>query len=132
MIILGIDYGRVKVGLALATSKVASPYKVIGYGDGGELREKIKQICEEEKIEKVVVGISEGEMGEESKKFSLGLGTSLGIPVETFDETLSTQDAQVMAREAGIGRKKRKNLEDAYAAAVILQGYLDVILGYGR
>jgi len=49
----------------------------------------------------------------------------LGGPVETFDETLSTYNAQRASIEAGMKRKKRKDMEDAYAATLILQGYLD-------
>lgn len=119
MKILGIDYGRKKIGLAIADGSLASPWKVIRYKDTKILSEQIKQVVEQEKIEKIVVGISEGEMGEESKGFAKRIGA------ETFDETLSTQKARALSREAGIGRKKRQNLEDAYAAAVMLQSYLE-------
>ena len=74
---------------------------------------------------KVVVGISEGKMGEEARAFSLSLRKILSIPIDTFDETLTTQDAQKKAIEAGVKRKRRKGLEDAYAAAIILENYLD-------
>ena len=49
----------------------------------------------------------------------------LNVPVETFDETLSTQDAQRMSKEAGIKQKRRHLMEDAYAAAIMLQNFLD-------
>ena len=132
MRILGIDYGRRKIGLAIADGPLAEPWKVFRYEDVDEVIKKVIQVIKVERIERVVVGISEGEMGRESKKFSLSLSQSLPaqaglkIPVETFDETLSTQDAQELSRAAGIKRKKRKELEDAYAAAVMLQSYLEV------
>ncbi len=119
MKILGIDYGRKKIGLAIADSSLSEPLRVIRYKDIKILSEQIKQAVEQEKIEKIIVGISEGEMGEESKRFAKRIGA------ETFDETLSTHAAQKLSREANVPRKKRKNLEDAYAAAVMLQSYLD-------
>ena len=119
MKILGIDYGRSKVGLATSDGSLAEPWKVIKYTDEKILEGNIRKIIREESIEKVVVGVSEGEMGEESKNFARSLGAT------TFDETLSTQEAQELSREAGIGQKKRHEMEDAYAAAIMLQNFLD-------
>ena len=118
---LGIDYGRSKIGLAIAEGPLAEPLVVIRYSDTKILEEKIKQIIEKNQIEKIIVGISEGAMGEESKKFAEKIGA------ETFDETLTSQDAQTLAMEAGIGPKKRREMEDAYAATIMLQNYLDSI-----
>jgi len=117
MRLLGIDYGQKKIGLAIADGPLAEPLKT--------LREKIREIVRTLKIEKIVVGISEGEMGRESKKFSLSLSRSLRIPVGTFDETLTTVEAQRLSIEAKVKRKKRRELEDAYSATLILQDYLD-------
>lgn len=128
MNILGIDYGRRKVGLAIAVGFLAEPWKVIRYKDTRILSDKLKEIVKKDEIKKVIVGISEGEMGEESRKFSLNLSRSLNIPVETFDETLSTKEAQRLGIEAGIKRSKRRGFEDAFAAAVMLQNYLDQTL----
>lgn len=125
MRILGIDWGERKVGLALADGPLAEPYKVIRYKDIGMLGETIKKIVEREKIEKVVVGVSEGTSAEESMNFTSVLSFKLAVPVETFDETLTTQEAQKLAIEAGIKRSKRQGLEDAYAATLMLQNYLD-------
>lgn len=125
MKILGIDYGRSKMGLAMADGPLAEPLKVIRYVDTKIVAEQIKKFITENDVEKVVVGVSEGEMGRESKNFSLSFGEMLSIPVETFDETLSTQDAQILSRQAGIHQKKRHEMEDAYAAVVMLQNYLD-------
>jgi putative Holliday junction resolvase len=125
MKILGIDYGRSKMGLAFADGRLAEPLKVIRYENTKVVAEQIKKVVAEYGIEKVVVGVSEGEMGEESKNFSLSFAKMLEIPVETFDETLSTQEAQILSREAGIHQKKRHEMEDAYAASIMLQNFLD-------
>ncbi len=113
------------MGLAIAEGPLAEPLRVIRYKDTEKLSGEIIKIIEKENIEKVVFGVSEGAMGEESKNFSINFGKMIEIPVETFDETLSTQDAQMLSREAGIHQKKRHQMEDAYAACVMLQNYLD-------
>lgn len=125
MIILGIDYGLRKAGLALAVGPLAEPLRVIRAKTRSELIEKIKDVVSAEEAEKVVVGVSEGEMASESKMFASELSQAINIPVELQDETLSTHEAQTRSMEAGIKRSKRKAMEDAFAAAIILQNYLE-------
>lgn len=119
MKLLGIDYGRKKIGLAVSDGKLAEPYQVIRYKDYDKMIAHIKRIIEKQKIEKIIVGISEGEMGEESKKFAEV------FKAETFDETLSSHDAQQMSIASHMGRKRRKEMEDAFAASITLQNYID-------
>jgi putative Holliday junction resolvase len=126
MPILGIDYGKKKIGLAFAVSKIAEPHSVIRFKDITEAIKKITAIAKEEKVNKVIVGLSEGKMAKESQEFASALRHQLSAKVETFDETLTTHDAQQFSREVGVKRNKRKRMEDAYAAAIMLQGYLDL------
>jgi putative Holliday junction resolvase len=116
---LGIDYGRRKIGLAVSDGRLAEPYQVIRYKDYEKMIAHIKRTIERQKIEKVIVGISEGEMAEESKKFAKEFSA------ETFDETLSSHDAIEMSIQGGMGRRKRREMEDAFAASIMLQNYLD-------
>jgi putative Holliday junction resolvase len=125
MRILGIDYGRKKMGISLATSSLAEPYGLVRAGSSEEAIDKIGAIAKKEGVDKIVVGVSEGQMAEESKGFSKNLKERLGLNVETFDETLSTQEAQRLAIQAGVRKGKRKKLEDAYAACVMLQLFID-------
>lgn len=122
---LGIDYGRVKIGLSIAETTLAEPFRVLRVDSSSEAIEKIRDVVAEEGIEGIVVGISEGEMGEETKKFIEDLKQKTSTPVETFDETLSTYEAQKSSIMSGIKRSKRREMEDAYAATIILQNYLD-------
>ena len=85
---------------------------------------KIKALVDKERIDKVVVGVSEGKSEEEARSFGEKI-RGLGIEITFFDETLSTVSAQELSRQAGIGRKKRKALEDAFAASVMLQSFLE-------
>jgi len=126
MRILGIDYGRRKIGLAIADGPLAEPLKILRYNDIKILSEELEKIINKEKIEKVVVGISEGQMADETKKFISVISHKLSVQIETFDETLTTHEAQELSIKANIKRKRRKELEDAYAACVMLQSYLEI------
>lgn len=118
MNLLGIDFGEKKIGLALATGPLAEP---IGIIDIRNWELGIKRICQEQEIEKIILGISEGKMAEKTKKFAQELGEIIGLPIEFQDETLTTNEAVVKMREIG----KRVKDEDAISAALILQAYLD-------
>jgi len=125
--ILGIDYGRKKIGLALGDTKVrfAEPWRVLRYQDINVLNTEIKKVVEDMEIGKIIIGISEGKMAEETNEFGKKLEEKIGIPVIFQDETLTTLDAQRLSIEGKIKRKKRRGLEDAYSATLILQDYLD-------
>jgi putative Holliday junction resolvase len=125
MKLLGIDFGSKKIGLSSATTILAEVYGVIRFETIGEAIRKIRKTVEKEDIEKIVIGISEGKMAKETKKFGKKLEKEIGLPVVFQDETLSTKEAQALSIEAGIRRKKRRKLEDAYSATIILQKYLD-------
>ncbi len=125
MNIVGIDFGLSKVGIAIATSKLAEPMKVLRYKDVKTLCTEIKKICEKEGVEKIIVGISEGQMAQKTKEFIEELKKQVNIPILEFDETLSTYDAQRLSIESGMNRRKRHEMEDAIAASVMLQNYLD-------
>lgn len=125
MQILGIDYGRRKIGIALSDERLIGGLTVVRYEDEKKALEKIIKIIKKEKVNKIVIGVSEGQIGEESKKFGEKLGKKVNLPVHFQDETLTTQDAQALSIIAGIKRKKRRALEDAYSAALILRNYLD-------
>jgi putative Holliday junction resolvase len=116
---IGVDYGRSKIGLAFSEGSLAEPFKVIRVKSFDDAVAKVTEVVKVEQVEKVIVGVSEGMMGEESKKFADVVGA------ETFDETLTSLDAQTLSRQAGIGQKKRREMEDAYAASIMLQNYLD-------
>jgi len=125
MTLISIDYGLAKVGIGIAYGPISEPYEVVRYTEPQLLIKRINEICEKEKVEKIVIGISEGRMAKNTEEFIKELKKEIEIPIEKFDETLSTQDAQMMAIEAGMKRTKRKSMEDAIAAAILLQNYLD-------
>lgn len=120
---LGVDFGLKRIGFAVSSGELASPWKIIEVKDIQDLAEKIKKITEDEKMDKVIVGMPEGKIGRMVKKF-LNMLKKQGIDAEGYDETLSTKQAAKVMIESGILKKKRR-LNDAYSAAIILQNYLD-------
>lgn len=124
MILLGIDVGLRKIGVARAEIHIAEPLLVIRESKIDELVHKIAQLVEKEGADSVVVGMPEGRLAPFAQKVGKALEDK-GVQVVFWDETLTTQDAQKMAIEAGITKKKRKDLEDAFAATVMLQSFID-------
>jgi putative Holliday junction resolvase len=123
MRILGIDCGLARIGLALADDELAQPFGVIE--NNPRLMRKINEICQANKIEKIVIGLSEGKMAQKVKKFAQEVSQVIKLPVDFQDETLTSQEAVVKMIEAGKGKKYRQTKSDAFAAAIILQAYLD-------
>jgi len=120
---LGVDFGLKRIGLAISEGSLASPLKIIeGYGMG-DLVDKVVRIAADEKVDQVIVGVPEGKIGEIVKKFTREL-KKRGLKVDSADETLSSQNALQSMIEMGIPKKKRSS-NDATAAAIILQQFLD-------
>jgi len=126
---LGVDYGKKKIGLASGDteSKFAEPLAVVRFENEEKAIEKISQYTKVERVQKVVLGISEGKTAEDTKIFGTKLARELNLPVLYHDETLTTNKAQELSIQAGIKRKKRKYMEDAFAAALMLQDFLEHI-----
>jgi putative Holliday junction resolvase len=130
---LGVDLGRARIGLALADDvlRQARPFRVVQRrGDGKDLAE-IALAARDYEVGRAVVGLplnmdgSEGPSARLSREFAPRLEAALGVPVELFDERLSTFEAETRLRERGISAKDARGRVDAEAAAVILQGWLD-------
>ena len=119
---LGIDWGEVRIGLALGNNeiKIATPYKVVSGVD------EIIKIIKDEDIDVVVAGkpfrMSDVgcRMSDEYSEFISLLKKKIKISIEMIDERLSSK-----AADALVGDKKTKAPRDAVAAMLILQTYLD-------
>ncbi len=134
MQILGVDFGKKKIGLALADSDsgIAQPYTVFRFYSFEDVLRKIRNVIQLEKIDLLVLGISEARMAKETLEFGKKVRKRLRIPIVFQDETLTSYEARQLSIKAGIRRKKRKKFEDAYSAALILQSYLDEKLAKKR
>jgi len=123
MKILAIDYGLKKIGLALTEGDLAEPLSVISHQPS--VFKKISGICQKHGVEKIVIGLPEGKMVKKVKEFGQKVAKLTGLPVIFQDETLTSKEAIAKMIEAGRGRKTRREKEDAIAAAIILQTYLN-------
>jgi len=123
---LGIDYGDKKIGLATADleTKIASPYKILF--NNQNIISDIKNVCLNEEIDKIVIGLPislKGTMSKQTEnviKFISKLRKNIDLEVIEQDEKYSSQYAQRLLRET-----KAKHLDDDVAAMLILQSYLD-------
>lgn len=120
---LGVDFGLKRIGLAISEGDLASPLKVITVFSLTDAVGKIIREIKGNRVDKVVIGMPEGEAGRAARKLVDSLKKD-GLDVESTDETLSTQNASKLMIEMGIPQKKRRQ-NDAQAAALILQNYLD-------
>ena len=130
--ILGIDPGARRVGLALADleTRFARPLETVDRNEADAI-ERIKVVISEHDVTKVVVGRpvtmagALGRSAEEQKSFLVALRAALSVEVDVYDERLTTVIADRRLTEAGVSSQKRKAIKDAVAAQVMLQGYLD-------
>jgi putative Holliday junction resolvase len=127
MKVLGVDYGEKKVGLAVldTASKLSVPLCVVRYSKESELVEKLRDIIKEEGVRKIVMGISGGKMAQKIINFAGKIKKEINCDVDFQDEALSTQKAQELSIESQMRRKKRREMEDAYSAALILDEYIE-------
>ncbi len=136
MRILGLDYGTKTTGVAVSDPMgwTAQGLEIIRRQEDEQIKatlNRIAQLCETYKVEKIVLGLPKnmnntlGERGEKTLLFKEKLEARLKLPVEMWDERLSTVAAESVLLEADMSRKKRKNVIDKLAATIILQNYLD-------
>jgi putative Holliday junction resolvase len=131
---LGLDLGSKRIGVAVSdrSGTLASPLTVLERaGDRRRDHERIRTLVDEEEAELVVVGLPlslDGSVGP-SARGALDeageLASVVGVPVETFDERLTTVTAARHQREAGVPSRARRSTVDQVAAAVLLQAWLD-------
>lgn len=119
---LGVDFGLRKVGLALSEGEIATPFLMVNVKNTDDAFNKLKDIIQKQDIDTVVVGLPESGIRQTVLKFIQKMQTI--IKVKIAEETLSSKSAREEMIKLGLGRKKRIH-EDAYAACVILQNYLD-------
>jgi len=145
--VLAVDYGRARIGLALADSetRMAQPLSTMERVNRNEDMRRLRELVREQGVKQIVVGLplrldgSRGEMAEEVERFAQRVRKQIGVPVEMVDERLTSWEAERLMEEIQgrfirdeklIGGKKSKNIQakmtvDAVAAAVILKEYLD-------
>lgn len=133
---LGVDFGEIRVGLAVSdeTGTIASPLATIRRRRGKRAPlVRIEEAARHHRVSAVVVGLPLELSGEESdwsrqvREVARKLGSRLDLPVHLVDERMSSVQAKRAVRGAGLPLEKREERErvDSAAAALILQRWLD-------
>jgi putative holliday junction resolvase len=147
--ILALDYGRTKIGIALADCQahIAEPFSTMERINRNEDMRRLREFARDHQVKEIVVGLplrldgTPGEMAEEATRFAERLRKQLSLPVELVDERLTSWEAErILEEELGRrithietrdGRKRstrtsadKKYTVDAVAAMVILRDYL--------
>jgi putative holliday junction resolvase len=133
MRILGIDFGSVRIGLAVSDPLgfTAQGLETIPASPKQKALEAIARICREKAVTEVVVGLPvnmNGTMGPkatETLDWIKKLEAQVGVPVKTWDERLTSRQADRLRVEEGLSRERQKKESDRLAATLILQTYLE-------
>jgi putative Holliday junction resolvase len=133
MRIAGIDYGTVRIGIALADTdvRIATPFANYTRRTPKLDAEYFVNLLEFEHVERFVVGLpihlngEESEKSSEARAFGKWLGEVTGKPVEFFDERFTTAEADELLGAANLTKKQRKARRDQLAAQIMLTAYLE-------
>src|SRR6185295_11664452 len=126
---LAIDFGKVRVGIAVADELglMAHPRPHLDGKNRRALFDSLRRLADEEQIEVFVVGLPRALTGEEgaparrARKFAEELATRTGRKVELVDEWLSTREAKARLHEQGLDERAMRSRVDSAAAAILLQ-----------
>lgn len=133
---IGVDLGTRRVGVAVSSGTLATPYEVLeraSTADGGRRADHVRlaELVAETGAELVVVGLPlsmDGTEGRAARKALIEvdqLAETLDVPVEVWDERLSTVTAHRVLAEGNLDERARRKVVDKVAAAVILQAWID-------
>jgi putative Holliday junction resolvase len=131
--LLGVDYGQVRVGLAISDPdrKMAFPLTTHERRGREQDADFFRSVVQEEAIGALVVGLPvhldgrEGHKATEARAYGQWLAEITELPLVFWDERFTTVDAESALWNAGLTHKKRKARRDRVAAQILLQAYLD-------
>jgi putative holliday junction resolvase len=131
--LLGVDYGSVRIGLAVCDPDriIAFPHETYTRRSDELDAEYLRGVVQREQIVGIVLGLpislddTEGPKALETRRFADWLTTVTGLPLELVDERFTTSMAEDSLIAAGVKREKRKGKRDRIAAQLILQSYID-------
>ena len=133
MRIMGLDVGEKRIGVAISDPLgwTAQGHSVVQRSTLKNDLAKLKELCQQLECQLVVVGLPRnmngtlGPKAEEIQEFVRHLHDVIGVPIEYWDERLTTRSAERVLLEADLSRRKRRKVIDKVAAVHILQNYLD-------
>lgn len=130
---LGVDYGDKRTGLAECdvSGMLASGICTISEGGMRNTAVRVAKEAESRSCKKIIIGLpknmdgSEGERTQVIRAFAELLRAETDIPIDFYDERMTTMVAYRFLGETGTYGKKRKNAVDTLSAEIILQNYID-------
>ena len=133
MRVLAIDHGTKRMGIALSdeTATIAQPLEFIPAEPFTDFLTRLKQLIIDKQVDQILVGMprnmdgSYGPAALKVQEFVAVLKETTAVPIKTWDERLTSAQANRMLIQADVRRDKRKQRVDAAAAAILLQSYLD-------
>ena len=131
--LLGVDYGQVRVGLAISDPDRKFAFPLATYERRGAEADAayFRALVQAENIAGLVVGLpvhldgTEGRKAIEARAFGAWLAQLTSLPIVFYDERFTTVQAESALWDAGLTHKKRKARRDCVAAQIMLQAYLD-------
>lgn len=131
--LLGIDYGSVRVGLAISDPDltIASPLTTYERKSAERDAAYFRRVIDEEEVGGLVLGLpihlngTEGQKAREVRAFGQWLEKTTGLTPCYWDERFTTVEAEQHLQAAGLTRKRRQERRDRLAAQILLQTYLD-------
>ncbi|MBN1124878.1 MAG: Holliday junction resolvase RuvX [Sedimentisphaerales bacterium] len=128
---LAIDYGNKRTGLAICDNSetITSPLEVVA--SDGSLLDRVASVIRREQAQAIVIGLplnmddSEGPQARRTREFAGKLQQRIKVPMEFFDERLSSFAAEDRLVELDLTRKGKRKRLDAVAAAAILEAFLE-------
>ncbi len=135
MRILALDHGTKRIGVAVSDElkMIAQPLEYILAEPFADFLTRFKELLREKEVEMVLVGMPrnmDGSYGPAALKvqdFVAALKGAVTVPIQTWDERLTSAQANRFLIEGNVRRNKRKEKVDKTAAAILLQSYLDSI-----
>lgn len=133
MRILALDPGSKRIGVAISDELklIAQPLEFIPAEPFDGFLARLRTLLQEKEVELIVVGMPrnmDGTYGPAALKvqaFVAALKTTIRIPIKTWDERLTSAQANRVLIQGQVRREKRKQKVDQTAAAILLQSYLD-------
>ena len=134
MRVLGLDYGTVRIGVAVSDpgAVIAQPRDFIKAEPRRECLKQIAALCEDLGVARIVIGLpkhmngDEGESAKAARTFGDAVNKETGLPVVFIDERMTTLSASRSLSEGNVNARGQKDKIDSVAAAIILQNYLDM------
>ena len=131
--VLAVDLGSRRIGVALSdpTGTVAAPLETIAHRERRKDIAAVAALARAHGVARIVLGWprnmdgTSGPAARRAEAFAEALRRVAGVPVDLWDERLSTVAADRALRDADVKRERRRALRDQIAAALILQSYLD-------